>query len=156
MHSNKHVHSKNSFQQLMQSRDAKCTGGERECKNGHPPSSMHFLNGLGCSLVRVHRCTGTLPPWSSTSRHRPLAHAASSRLRRGTPRRSPTPHQAAIEVLRVACQHHVEVTAEVCCIEVASEVLLCPRRVEVAHSPCPPRPRPRLRPLACPRARLLL
>jgi hypothetical protein len=80
-----------------------------------PLSSMHFLNHRGCSPVQAHHRLGTLPPWTS----------ASSRRHRGAPRCPPTPCQAVVEVLRATCQHRVEVTTNVRCIE-------------VAHSPWPP------------------
>jgi hypothetical protein len=99
----------------------------RKRKNGQPSLIDAFPQPprvLTCVSPPLPRDSATLELRVTPS---PPARAASSHRRRGAPSRSPTPHQAAVEVLRAACQCRVEVR----CVEVASEVcapLHAPRR----------------------------
>jgi hypothetical protein len=88
------VGSQNWFQQVMHSTEAKCIGGERECKNPHPLSSMHLFKLLprcsteplparnfmlrhcspGLHRFEVLRAVKPPPPWCSTG------HTAQSAL----------------------------------------------------------------------------
>jgi hypothetical protein len=140
----------------MHLRDAKCIREERECKNRHPLSSMHFSTAEG-----AHLCEPTAPrdchlgaPCNAAARPPVLRQATATMVLRAThPCRIKLPSRSSALLVSVVLKSRPRYAVLMSLLRC---VLLCPRRVEIAHSHCPPRPRPPVQPLAYPRAHLLL
>jgi hypothetical protein len=126
----------------------RCISSTAEGAHMCEPTTTWGLCHLGAprhAIIARPRCVKPPPPWfseplawSSASRHhRPpaLRQATAAVVRRAArPRRIKLPSRSSALLVSVVSRYAALRSLLRC-------VLLCTRRVEVTHSPCPPRPR---------------